>query len=223
MSRIVVPLDGMNRNQALALAETLSGAVWGFKVNDLLVEEGISILRELKRYGNLFADPKLHDIPNTVANSVSKLDTIPCDLITIHASGGKKMIEAAVKAATHSKILCVTALTSLAESDTKRIFGRTPKETVVEFATIAAEAGAYGIVCSPEELTVLNQHPELANLKRIVPGIRPAWYGKADDQVRIATPKVAAESGATLLVIGRPITEAENPVDACKKINAEIG
>lgn len=222
MKRIVLPLDGMTRVDALEIASRVSAEVWGFKVNDLLVDEGVQIVKELKQFGRVFADPKLYDIPNTVNNSIRKLDAAQCDLITIHASGGAKMIEAATKAASHAKILCVTALTSLSNEETSLVYKRTAKECVLDFAKIALNAGAYGIVCSPEELEMLSAYPDLSSLARVVPGIRPTWYGKADDQTRISTPEVAIARGATLLVVGRPIIEASDPLEACRKLNAEI-
>ena len=96
--RVIVALDGMSESDAMALAERLSGSVWGFKVNDLLLHCGVPIVEKLKAYGGVFADPKLHDIPNTVKNGVSRLVSAGADILTIHASGGTAMIQAAMAA-----------------------------------------------------------------------------------------------------------------------------
>ena len=221
--RIVIPLDGLSRDEALKLAAELQGLVWGFKVNDLLVELGASIVKELKRFGGVFADAKLHDIPNTVANGVKRLADAGADLITIHASGGEEMIAAAVKAAAPAGILAVTVLTSLSEEGARTVFGRAPREAVPAFARLALAGGARGIVCSPKELGILASDPQLTGLLKVIPGIRPAWYGAADDQARVDTPREAIAGGADLLVIGRPITRHENPRQAAQMVIDEIG
>lgn len=221
-SPIVLPLDAMSENQALAIAERLQGLVWGYKVNDLLVECGVDIITKLKKYGRVFADPKLHDIPNTIANGVKKLDEAGADLITVHASGGSKMIQEACRTARHAKILAVTVLTSLTDADAQQVYGNSAAETVRKFALLAKEAGAYGIVCSPEELAMLSEESTLKELKKVVPGIRPTWYEKADDQSRKATPRGARDLGADLLVIGRPIIKHEDPRKAAEMVLAEL-
>ena len=220
--RIVIPLDGISRAEALKLAAELQGLVWGFKVNDLLVEYGAAIVTELKRFGGVFADDKLHDIPNTVGNGVKRLADAGADLITIHASGGAKMIEAAAKAASTAGILAVTVLTSLAEEDSLAIFGKTPEEAVLAFAGMAKRGGARGIVCSPKELGLLAKTPELSSLLKVIPGIRPSWHTAADDQARVEGPREAIANGADLLVIGRPITRHESPRQAAQMVIDEI-
>jgi orotidine-5'-phosphate decarboxylase len=220
--RIIIPLDGISRQEALKLAAELQGLVWGFKVNDLLVEHGIAIVKELKPFGGVFADAKLHDIPNTVANGAQRLAGAGADLITIHASGGAKMIEMAVKAAAPAGVLAVTVLTSLAEQDAVAIFGKAPHEAVPALARMAKANGACGVVCSPKELSIIGTLPELAGLLKVIPGIRPSWYGAADDQARVESPRVAVESGADLLVIGRPITQHPNPREAAQMVIDEI-
>lgn len=220
--RIIIPLDGMPKEQALELAKKLRDHVWGFKVNDLLLDCGVSIIQTLKAWGKVFADPKLHDIPNTVSNAVKKLGAAGADLITVHASGGAKMIEAAVAEAGEDKILAVTLLTSLSNDDALGIYRRSAEDTVLSLARSAAYAGAYGIVCSPQELLIIGKTPELRTLRKVIPGIRPSWYGSADDQQRTSTPQGAVEAGAHLLVIGRPITGADDPVEAAQRINEEL-
>ncbi len=221
-SRVIVALDGMSEDRSLELADQLRDSVWGFKVNSLLVSCGVSIIQKLRSRGNVFADPKLHDIPNTVGNAVQEIASAGANLITIHASGGRSMIEAAVSASGSAKILCVTALTSLDDSSTQAIYKRNPSDTVLDLAQLAARSGADGIVCSPLELEMLQSNDSTTNLFKVVPGIRPESYGKADDQRRVATPRSAVDSGADLLVVGRPITAADDPLKAADAINAEL-
>ena len=220
--RIIIPLDGLTEEQALALAQQLGDSAWGFKVNDLLVQCGVRIVAKLKELGQVFADAKLHDIPNTVANGVCKLDAAGADLITVHASGGLPMMEAAVKAASHAKILAVTVLTSLDHNTVSGIYRRNAEEAVIELAKLALRAGVYGVVCSPQELVALRSDPQFAPLKLVTPGIRPTWFGKGDDQARTSTPRGAIEAGADLLVIGRPITGDSDPRAALQRIEKEI-
>ena len=219
---IIIPLDGLSRELALATAKELSGKVWGFKVEDLLIGCGVSIISELKQFGNVFADPKLHTIPNTVANSVIRLERAGADFITVHASGGIEMMRAAVDTANKSKILAVTIITSLSEDETRLIYGNSVRETVIQFARNAGLGGVYGIVCSPQELKSLNEYPEFQTLVKVTPGIRPIWYQSDDDQKRTMTPKDAIKFGADFLVIGRPILQFGNLLVAVKKIKEEI-
>ncbi len=218
-SPIIIPLDGMTESTALAMAKELSGSVWGFKVNDLLIECGVSIVTKLKKYGNVFADPKLHDIPNTVSNSVQRLDEAGADFISIHASGWTEMMEAAVQATSNSKILAITILTSLDDEGVDAIYHNSTIDQVLWLAEIAKFSKVHGVVCSPMELELLEEIPELI---KVIPGIRPKWYLNEDDQKRVATPENAMKNGADLLVIGRPITSDKNPYEAAQRTMGEI-
>lgn len=189
--RTIVALDGISEKEALGIARLLKGRVWGFKVNDLLFEN-IGIIGKLKKFGKVFADAKLYDIPNTVANGVRRLSAAGADMITVHASGGVEMVRAAKKAAGRSKILAVTVLTS---------FIRNQSKNVLKLAEDAKRAGADGIVCSGHELKYLAKF----SLLKVVPGIRPKWYKEKDDQKRTMAPEEAIKLGADFLVIGRPI------------------
>jgi orotidine-5'-phosphate decarboxylase len=220
--RIIVALDGISRADSLAMAAELKDLVWGFKVNDLLVECGVEIVSQLKEYGNVFADAKLHDIPNTVANGVKRLEAAGADLITIHASGGPAMIAAAAGAAENACLLTVTVLTSLGDEDSQSIFGRTSKEAVISFARLAGQHGAGGIVCSAKELEFVEQEKQLKTLLKVIPGIRPRWYGTSDDQKRTKSPADAIRDGADLLVIGRPITKHSCPAEAAELVLKEL-
>ena len=190
-NKIIVALDGISEKEALRIARLLKGLVWGFKVNDLLFES-LGVIVKLKKFGNVFADAKLYDIPNTVTNSVRKLSTTGADMITVHASGGVEMMKAAKRSAGKSKILAVTVLTS---------FQGNQKKMVLKLVRDAEKAGLDGIVCSGLELKYLAKF----SLLKVVPGIRPKDYNKKDDQKRTVTAEEAVKLGADYLVIGRPI------------------
>ncbi|OGZ08709.1 MAG: orotidine 5'-phosphate decarboxylase [Candidatus Lloydbacteria bacterium RIFCSPLOWO2_01_FULL_50_20] len=215
-SPIIVALDGMSEERAFLLAASLKDLAWGFKINDLLFE-GTSIIRKLKKFGKVFADAKLHDIPNTVGNSVEKISGAGADIITVHASGGIDMMRAAKKHAGRSKIIAVTVLTS--SSGGRREIAR----SVSRLMSDAVAARLDGVVCSAHDLSLLRGMKKGNTFLAVVPGIRPDWYAKKDDQHRSATPKTAMEAGAGLLVVGRPITMSKDPVRATKDILAEIG
>lgn len=203
MKNIIIALDGISQDKALKIAQKLKGKVWGFKVNDLLFDD-VTIIKKLKKFGNVFADAKLYDIPNTVKNSVKNLSKYGADIITVHASGGRDMMKAANLVRGKSKIIGVTVLTSEAGN---------VKDAVLKLVKDIEFAGLAGLVCSAHELKFLSNK----KLLKIVPGIRPTWYKRHDDQKRTATPKIALDAGADFLVIGRPITKSKNPVLALNK------
>ena len=163
----------------------------------------------------IFLDLKLHDIPNTVKKSIKGLVSLPIDMMTIHTSGGLEMMKAAKNAVdgTDIKIFGVTALTSLSDEDTSLIFKRTAAEHVNTMLDLAEQAGIDGVVCSPHELSLVTKRESLLS---ITPGIR--LKDSNDDQSRVMTPKDAINLGANFLVIGRPITEAENIKEALLEI-----
>ena len=163
----------------------------------------------------IFLDLKLHDIPNTVKKSIEGLVSLPIEMMTIHTSGGLEMMMAAMKAVEGSdiKVFGVTALTSLSDEDTSFIFKRTAEEQVSAMLDLAEQAGIDGVVCSPHELSLVAKRKSLLS---ITPGIR--LKDSNDDQSRVMTPKDAINLGANFLVIGRPITEAENIKEALLEI-----
>jgi orotidine-5'-phosphate decarboxylase len=222
MSKVIVALDALNEKQVLELAAKLSGLAWGFKINDQLLSNGAGLITKLKKFGLVFADAKVHDIPNTVGNSVKVLSEAGADLITVHASGGRAMLDAAVKNSGSARILAVTVLTSLGEQDTQQLFGCSVTDAVRKFSALASESGIHGIVCSAADLPVLSEAGTNAPKLKVTPGIRPSWYSKLDDQTRVMGPAEAVRAGAGLIVVGRPITESENPGDVLGKINQEI-
>lgn len=210
--KIIVSLDGITEIQALEVAQRLNGKVWGFKINDL-VYESLDLIENLKKYGRIFIDVKLHDIPNTVANSIQRLSRHRADIITVHASGGIEMMKAAKSHAGNSKILAVTVLTSEKTGDVGIV--------VKKLAEEALEAGVDGIVCSGHELEIIKDIPGINSKIKVVPGIRPDWYHKKDDQVRTMTPYEAIERNADYVVIGRPITQDKDPIHALTRIMSE--
>jgi len=208
--KIILSLDGVSVKEALKIAAKLKNNVWGFKVNDLLFSvEGGEIIQKLKKFGKVFADAKLHDIPSTVARSVARLEKAGADLITVHAVGGVEMMEASKKAARRAKILGVTILTSK---------NTVSKKEFLKLIVDIKKAKLDGVVCSAHELNYLKNFRGL----KVVPGIRPKWYNIKDDQGRTVTPLEAVKLGADLLVIGRPVIKSANPVEAVERISSEI-
>ena len=168
---------------------------------------------------DVFLDLKLHDIPNTVKKSIESLSSLPIKMLTIHASGGKDMMSAAMDAVsgTDIKVFGVTALTSLSDEDTNTIFKRSSSEQVNTMLDLAESAGIDGVVCSPRELELLSKRPSMLS---VTPGIR--LEDSSDDQKRFMTPKEAVDLGADYLVIGRPITSADNIGESLNEIFQSI-
>ena len=168
---------------------------------------------------DIFLDLKLHDIPNTVRKSIEGLKSLPIKMLTIHISGGKDMMEAAMDAVTGTdiKIFGVTALTSLSNADTNEIFQRTTLEQVNAMLDLAESVGIDGVVCSPHELELVSKRESLLS---ITPGIR--LQDSNDDQKRVMAPKEAIELGADYLVIGRPITQSDDMLGTLEDIFNKI-
>jgi orotidine-5'-phosphate decarboxylase len=227
VSLLVVALDVPTADEALRLADSLHPHVDGFKVGlELLMGEGPAVVSRVAALGApVFVDAKLHDIPSTVAGAATRLGSIGARWVTVHASGGEEMVRAAVEALfTGSEgvagVLAVTVLTSLDEATLETVgLGGNPTEHVIAMARLAAAAGAEGVVCAvPEAVAV--KALGLA-LSVATPGIRPAGSDSAD-QKRVATPAEAVSAGADLLVVGRPITAAADPVGAALSVMREI-
>lgn len=226
--RIIVALDVDSLDKATELVKQLSPYVGCFKVGlELLTAVGaprvVKAIQDLG--GEIFFDGKFHDIPNTIAGATKAVAQMGVKMFDIHASNGPAAIRAAAAHKGHAKLIAVTVLTSHDETGARSIFGNSHSDKVVQFAREAAAAGADGVVCSPLELKLLAPIPELAKFWKVTPGVRPAWAA-ANDQKRILTPAEAIRSGATHLVIGRPMTsppsEIGGPVEAAKRILAEI-
>ena len=231
-NRIIFALDVGNMDLALQWVRTLKGHVGWFKVGlELFTAVGPDVVTLVKDNDiKCFLDLKLHDIPNTVAGAVKSAVRTGADMMTIHLSGGRAMINAALKAAQEEsqvlgidrpRIVGVSVLTSLSAEDLKEIgIDKTPSEHVAHLAQFAASCGADGLVCSAEDLVQIRSKVS-KTLILITPGIRPSWSQKGD-QKRIATPQAAMHAGANLLVIGRPISDAPDPVQAVRKIAQEM-
>ncbi len=224
--RLIVALDFPTSAPALALADRLQGLVRWFKVGlEVYTAEGPSIVHEFRRRGfSVFLDLKFHDIPNTVAGAVRSASAAGAELLTVHAMGGPAMLEAAADAAAGlpnpPQLLAVTVLTSMDQLQLAAIgIDHSPETQVLRLANTAAEAGIDGFVASPEEISALRQRFRDATL--VIPGIRPAGSATGD-QKRVATPATALAAGASFLVIGRPITQAPDPVAATQAILDEM-
>src|SRR5689334_20309898 len=212
MSQIFVALDTQDVHRAAAIARDVSGIAAGVKLGlEFFYANGDDgVLRISEHETPVFLDLKLHDIPNTVEKAVRALAHLEPAILTVHAAGGKAMMAAAKAAAPpETKIVAVTVLTSLDRDDLESIgIDRSPAAQVKRFAELAHEAGVDGIVCSGAEVAAARQ--AWPDGFFVVPGVRPAGFA-VGDQKRVVTPREAAADGASVLVIGRPITEAPNP------------
>ena len=225
--QLIVALDFPKADLAWALVEQLDGQCRWFKVGlELFLAEGESIVHGLRGKGfEVFLDLKLHDIPNTVAGAVRSVSRCGASLLTLHAAGGKTMLAAAAEAAAGlpdaPALLAVTVLTSMDRDELAGVgVDGQVEEQVLRLGRLALAAGIPGLVCAAEELAPIRSELGSRPLL-VVPGIRPAG-GATGDQSRVATATAAIAGGASKLVVGRPITRAENPAAACEALLAEI-
>lgn len=225
--RVIVALDYRDAAQALAFAKHLDPASCRLKVGkELYTAAGPGLVESLVNRGfGVFLDLKFHDIPNTVAGACKAAAGMGVWMINVHASGGRRMMEAAreaLEAFEHRPLLIgVTILTSLGDEDLKEIgFQGTAAENVERLAALAATAGLDGVVCSAQEATRLRAAHE-ARFRLVTPGIR-LEDTQQDDQRRVMTPAAAIKAGADYLVIGRPVTQAADPCEVLDSINGEI-
>lgn len=225
-NRLIVALDVPTGNDALNLVEQLDGAASFVKVGlQLFIAEGTKMVEELIRMNlRIMLDLKLHDIPNTVKEAAKQCAGLGAELITVHASGGAKMLEAAVEGAGDASVLAVTVLTSLDVYDLQEVSGTkwSVRDTVLKRIYLAEEAGCFGIVASPHEASMLKYNEHLRKkLKIVCPGIRLAG-SDTQDQKRVMTPSEAREAGADLIVVGRPIRNAEDPAATARAIAVDL-
>jgi orotidine-5'-phosphate decarboxylase len=226
MDRLIVALDFPSAEAALELACRLQGTCRWFKVGmELYYAAGNSVIERLRERGfEVFLDLKLHDIPNTVAGAVRSVADVGASLLTVHAGGGEHMLRAAAQAASapgSPKLLAVTVLTSMDAAELAAVgVSDPPAAQVPRLAQLARAAGIDGLVCSPEEVAAVRELMGPAALL-VTPGIRPAG-ATVGDQSRIATPAEAIARGASMLVVGRPITQAADPAKAAAGILEEI-
>lgn len=224
--RLAVALDFPSAKPALELVDRLADTCRWFKVGmELYYVAGNAFVETLRDRGfEVFLDLKLHDIPNTVAGAVRSATQAGASLLTVHAGGGPAMMAAAAEAAAapgSPRLLAVTVLTSMDAHELAAVgVTSSPAEQVLRLARLAQQAGINGMVCSAEEVGMLRTELGKEALL-VVPGIRP---GGSDigDQKRIATPALAIERGASMLVVGRPVTRAADPAQAALSILKEI-
>ena len=198
-------LDNLDSQKCMVKIGSVSFNSIGHKIIFTAAEKGFDV----------FLDLKLHDIPNTVKKSIEGLSSLPIKILTIHTSGGKNMMEAAMEGVSSSdiKVFGVTALTSLSDFDTNEIYRRSTFEQVNAMLDLAESACIDGVVCSPHELELVSKRESLLS---ITPGIR--LEKSNDDQKRVMTPKQAIELGADYIVIGRPITKSKNIKESLARI-----
>jgi orotidine-5'-phosphate decarboxylase len=229
--RIFVGLDTADVDKAARIARQLVGAVGGVKIGkELFTAQGPDGVRLAAGGAPLFLDLKFHDIPNTVAGAVRAAVHLRPRILNVHASGGRAMMVAAAEAARETaedlgierpKVIGVTVLTSLDAADLAEVGQLGPPEAQVErLARLAQDSGLDGVVCSAREIVLLRKAcgPDFL---LVVPGIRPSWSA-AGDQKRIMTPEDAIAAGADYIVIGRPITAADDPLAAARRIAADL-
>lgn len=219
MKKIILAIDEIqDLDKVLSLVKKVGHLVYAVKIHNLYDKFGPSIVDQLKEAGaeKVWVDFKLYDIPNT---GRLRAENINADIISVHASGGVKMMKEIVSSG--KEIFAVTALTSFSLDEVRQIYNRELDEVVLNLAHLAKEAGVAGIVCSPQEIKILRSHEEFKDLKIVTPGIRSAGVN-TNDQNRVATPKDAIENGADYLVIGRQITKADDPVLALLDIEKEL-
>jgi len=223
LSPIFVAIDTPDLERALAIAKAVREHVGGVKLGlEFFSAAGPEGVRRIAALGlPIFLDLKLHDIPNTVAKAVAALAPLDPAILTVHATGGHEMLLAAKRAAPPAtKVVAVTLLTSLDEADLGDLgIQWSPADQVTRLARLAREAGVDGIVCSGAEVS--EARAAWPNGFFVVPGIRPAG-ADVGDQKRVATPAGALKDGASVLVIGRPITAAADPAVAARDIAASL-
>jgi len=223
MNPIFVAIDTPSMERAHSLAEQVRGAAGGVKLGLEFFSangpEGVAAIAALGL--PVFLDVKLHDIPNTVAKAVEALAPLKPAVLTVHAAGGRAMLEAAKAAASpETRVVAVTVLTSLDGDDLRSIgVDSEPREQVARLAALARSAGLDGIVCSGAEVAAAKAAWSEGFF--VVPGVRPPG-GDVSDQKRVVTPRQALDDGASILVIGRPITGAEDPAAALSDIAATL-
>ena len=223
----IVALDFPDAERAMTLVQTLDEKCRFYKVgNELFTASGADIVQWLRDTGcDVFLDLKFHDIPNTVAGAVRNVAAMGVRLTTVHASGGLKMMQAAVEAAGSAcGVLAVTVLTSLDDAQLGEAWGRDRVDVeneVLRLAELARSAGAHGIVCSGQEAEAVHSRHGSA-LKLLVPGIRLPGDAPGD-QARVVTPESASAAGASYIVLGRAVTAGPDPRSVMARINQRMG
>jgi orotidine-5'-phosphate decarboxylase len=226
-ARVIVALDFPDQAQAMQLVARLDPALCRLKVGkEMFTRYGPPFVEALRKQGfEIFLDLKFHDIPNTVAAACDAAADLGVWMMNLHASGGRRMMEAArdrlAQRDQRPLLVAVTILTSLAAEDIAEVgYSGEPAESVLRLAQLTHDAGLDGVVCSPREAVEIRSRIG-DDFLLVTPGVRPK-SAAADDQRRVMTPGEAIAAGSSYLVVGRPITGAEDPIAALKRINAEI-
>ena len=226
--RVIVALDYDNKDTALAFVDKLDSSLCKLKVGkEMFTLFGPEFVKALIAKGfDVFLDLKFHDIPNTVAKACKAAAELGVWMVNVHASGGLPMMQAAKEAIAtssnpHTKLIAVTVLTSMDEAQLADVVnGVTPEQQVLRLAALTEKAGLDGIVCSAQEASALRERHKDEFLL-VTPGIRPVG-ADAGDQKRVMTPPDAMKAGVSYLVMGRPITKAEDPIAVLKSVNESI-
>lgn len=222
-NRLIAAIDAPGRAEAEALIARLAGVPGWIKLGlELFCAEGPAIVADQVARGHrVMLDLKLHDIPETVARATARIAGLGAGLITVHAGGGRAMLEAAVRAAGAARVLAVTVLTSLDDADLAQIGAQGPvRELVVTRARLAIAAGCAGVVASPHEIAAVRAIAPPGFLI-VTPGVRPAGSDPGD-QKRVMTAGAARAAGADLVVVGRPLRDARDPAGAARAVVAEL-
>ncbi|MDG5751002.1 orotidine-5'-phosphate decarboxylase [Qipengyuania sp. XHP0211] len=220
---VYLALDVPRLREGIDLAKSVKGHVGGIKLGlEFFCAHGAHGVHMIGQLGlPIFLDLKLYDIPNTVAAAMQAIHVLEPSIVTVHASGGRAMLEDAKAAAgEHTKVVGVTMLTSMDDRDLERTgIQGSAHDHVMRLAELAQDSGLDGIVCSGQEVKAV--HDQWKDGFFVVPGLRPAG-GAAGDQKRVVTPRQARDDGASVLVIGRPISRADDPVQAARDIEATL-
>ncbi|MAV83106.1 MAG: orotidine-5'-phosphate decarboxylase [Pelagibacteraceae bacterium] len=219
-----IALDSESNNKNIVIVKKLKNYVYGFKVGyrSFYKDDNKKLITEIKKSSNLFLDLKLNDIPNTVAQGLESLKRIKPDYLSLHLSGGERMLSTAKnylkKNKINTKILGITVLTSLDNKDIKQMYGNmTVNKLLINFSKLAIKSKIDGLVCSGQDLKILNKYQ---NLLKITPGIK-LFHRKADDQKRTISAEDAFKNGADYIVIGREIINHTNPINALQSFYEE--
>ncbi|MXP24875.1 orotidine-5'-phosphate decarboxylase [Altererythrobacter indicus] len=220
---VFLALDVPQIDAAKALAQSVGPHVGGLKLGlEFFCAHGPQGVHQIAELGlPIFLDLKLHDIPNTVASAMQSINVLKPAIVTVHASGGRAMMEDAKAAAGEQcRVVAVTMLTSLDQNDLINTgIGGTPHDHVMRLAELAEKSGLDGIVCSGQEISAV--HKQWKHGFHVVPGLRLASHATGD-QKRTVTPREARDNGASVLVVGRPISRAEDPAAAAREIEATL-
>lgn len=235
MTHIITALDFASAADALVFAENVDPALSRMKVGkELFTRAGPQVVRDLSAMGfEIFLDLKFHDIPNTVAGAINAANDLGVWMVNVHASGGSPMMEAAVKANREAGgdtlLIAVTILTSMTDENVASVgYANNAADQAVHLASLAASSGMDGVVCSPHEVPMIRSATQAvtsaasAHFITVTPGVRPGALNTTDDQRRTMTPADASRNGSDYLVIGRPITQADNANQALSSIIDDI-